>query len=60
MHAGGVVFVLVFWGRGLLLWFSGTVALEKQHLQRARGLGLVYTVKVTTVATVLFIEASLF
>ena len=41
VHAGGVLFVLVFWGRGLLLWFPGTVALEKQHLQRAREPGLV-------------------
>ena len=25
--------VLFFWGRGPLLWFSGTLALEKKHMQ---------------------------
>ena len=30
-----VEFVLVFWGRDLLLWFSGILALGKKHLSSA-------------------------
>ena len=32
--------VLVFWERGLLLWFSGTLSLVKKHQWSAGGQGL--------------------
>ena len=51
-------FVLVFWGRGLLLWFSGTLDLVKKHLQRSWAWRLVYVAKASTVGTVLLTEVS--
>lgn len=49
-------FVLVFWERDLMCWFSGSLAFIKIHLQGIVGQGLVYATPAATKGTVLLTE----